>query len=206
MQHAYLQKQAIFKENVSEYLKEKYCKIESLVLQYFDIIYEVVPLLQDDYGLKGDCAITSMTAVLEYLCHQPIQKIYNVVEANAKKYGYNGKFGTIPTFINNICKKSAKEFDLSNIYWKSKYFKEIGFNFNFIKKQIIQDHPLILSISSDGRDYYKNHSVTVVGYAQYVINDKLQRFLLIYDNWHKEVCYLDYELLSHFCSLNYYRY
>lgn len=204
MKPIHFQKQPILKTNVSDYIKEKYNNINSLVLEYFDIIYEVMPLLQNDYGLAGDCTLTSMTTVLEYLCHQPVQKIYDIVEVNAKKYGYNGKFGTIPAFINNICQRSAKELKIPDHKWKIKYLKGIGFDFNFIKKQIIQDHPMILSLSSDGRDYYHNHSITVVGYAQYLVNNKIQRFVLIYDNWRKDLVYLDYELLGHFCSLNYY--
>ena len=50
---------------------------------------------------------------------------------------------------------------------------------------------------NDGRKYYKNHTVTVIGYKKY----KKAKILIVADNWHKEVCYIDYNKLSFISSL-----
>ena len=49
----------------------------------------------------------------------------------------------------------------------------------------------------DGLEYYKNHSVLIVGYLQTV--DK--KMLVIYDNWFKSVSYIDYDKLSVISSI-----
>ena len=204
MKQNWLNNKGITKNLLSQYFQEKYQKVDSVMLQYFNVIQNIKPLIQNDYGLAGDCTLTCITCILYYLYQQPIQTIYDIVEANAKKYGYNGKIGTIPIVINNIIKRSEKQLQIKNQKWKSGYIKGLGFDFNTIKKLIDQKHPVILSLTSDGRGYYHGHSVTIVGYAQYLINDKLQRFLLIYDNWRNEAAYLDYEILGKICSINYY--
>ena len=201
----YLQYSPITKDNLSKYFEEKYGKAVGYTIQKYRTIEGVMPLLQADYGLEGDCTITSMTCLLEFLYHKPIQQIYDIVETNAKKFGYNGKFGTIPTFINSILKLTESKLGVNkNTKWKSGYGKNIGYNFNTIVKLVDQKKPMILSIWNDGRSYYKNHSVTVVGYAQYVVNGRQQRFVIIQDNWHKEKAYVDYETLCVISSLNYY--
>ena len=57
---------------------------------------------------------------------------------------------------------------------------------------------------NDGRSFYKNHSIVVIGYNRYKIDNREIRILAIYDNWAKEVRYIDYERLSMISSINYY--
>ena len=58
---------------------------------------------------------------------------------------------------------------------------------------------------SDGRNYYSNHSVLIVGYREYPLNNskKAIRFLIVQDNWNKNVSFIDYDKLSIVSSINY---
>ena len=200
----YLQYKPITKDTLPQYLQEKFGTGVTIVPQKERVISNVTPLLQEDYGLASDCTITSMTCLLEYLYRKPIQQIYDSVEANARKFGYTGNFGTIPFFINAVLKRSEKQLVNKETKWKSGYLKGIGYSFNTIVKLTEQNKPMILSLWNDGRGYYKDHSITAIGYAQYLVNGKQQRFIIVQDNWHKEKAYVDYETLCVISSLNYY--
>jgi uridylate kinase len=65
-----------------------------------------------------------------------------------------------------------------------------------IKKCIDNNIPVVLSITNDGRGYYKNHSVTVVGYRIYKADNKEIKMLILYDNWAFSESLLDYNKLS----------
>jgi len=168
-------------------------------------VCEGVPaLLQNDYGLDGDCTITSMTCLLNFIHRTKIQLAYDMVEHIDMQYGYDGVRGTNPFLINKILRKAEFRLNVVPTVWTVGYGKGIGYNFETIVRNVKKNHPMILSMPTDGRGYYTNHSVTVVGYVEYRINKKRQRFVMLHDNWHKEVVYLDYELLSLFSSLNSY--
>lgn len=200
----YLQYKAITKNTLAQYLEEKFGKGYTCTLKKSCIVEGVKPLLQSDYGLEGDCTVTSMTCILEFLHHKPIQQTYDTIEKIDMKYGYNGTMGTLPIFINTVLKQAEKQLGCKQSSWKSGYGKGIGFCFDTIVKCVDKGKPAILSMLYDGRNYYNNHSVTVIGYAQYLVNGRNQRFILLYDNWTKEKTYLDYELLGAVSSLNYY--
>lgn len=200
----YLQYKPITQDSLQQYLQEKYGNTIHMVPQKYKVVGGVTPLLQEDYGLAGDCTLTSMTCLLEFLYHKPIQEIYDIVESHAKKFGYTGKFGTFPLFINAILERAEKQLVNKKTKWKSGYLKGIGYTFNTIIKSVDQNKPMILSLWNDGRGYYKDHSITIVGYAQYLINGKTQRFIIVQDNWHKEKAYVDYETLCVISSVNYY--
>jgi hypothetical protein len=72
------------------------------------------------------------------------------------------------------------------------YGKGIGYDYDYIKKEIDEGNPIVLSMHSDGLDGYKNHSVTIVGYKDYGNAKMIQ----IYDNWYSSHSYLDYDKLS----------
>lgn len=200
----YLPNKAITKNTLAQYLKEKYGEGYKATLEKSNFVKNVTPLLQNDYGLAGDCTITSMTCIMEYIYKKPIQEIYDAIEAIDMKFGYDGNFGTIPMLINTILRLAEKKLKVSKgIKWRSGYLKDIGFNFNTIMRSVEQQHPMILSIMNDGRNYYRSHSVTVIGYMLFTVNGRKQRFLRLQDNWTKEQAYLDYEILQ-ICSLNYY--
>ena len=150
-------------------------------------------MLQADYGEDYDCSITCITAMLS---NGNPDETYKKVEEIAKKYFYNGKtIGTIPFFIKAILDEAA------NVNSKRGYGKNIGFTWSKIKSLIAMDKPIILSMLNDGRNYYRNHSVTIVGYNEY--NNGKVRLLAVYDNWRKTISYIDYSKLCTISSINY---
>lgn len=151
-------------------------------------------LLQNDYGGTLDCTITSITAVKAYKGDErDTKEIYGEVESVSKKYGYKSEiWGSIPLFTRKVLN------EVFNTKSKVKYFKGIGFNFDTIKNLIDKGQPIILSMANDGRGYYKNHTVTVIGYVIY----QEARMLIVADNWNGSVSYLDYGKLSKISSLN----
>ena len=160
----------------------------------------IKPLIQDDYGEDNDCSLVSILTILNYkFANLDLNHWYSIVERLAKKYFYTGDNGTLPFFINSIMKRVAPEYNSH-----ARYLKNIGFNFNTIKKQLDQDNPVIISMMNDGRNFYKNHSVVAIGYNVYKIDNRPIRMLAIYDNWSREVRYMDYERLSMITSINYY--
>lgn len=57
---------------------------------------------------------------------------------------------------------------------------------------------MLLNLWNDGRNYYKNHSVLIIGYKITENNDFI---LTIYDNWYKHNSYIDYNKLSIISSI-----
>lgn len=156
-------------------------------------ITNFTPLLQKDYGKDKDCTLTSITAILG---GNP-QETYDKVEKIALKYGYNGDtYGTIPIFTKSIIDKA------SGTKSKQGYLKNIGYSWKKIQELINNNQSIILSLNKDGRDYYKNHSVVIVGWV--ILNNKT-RLLKIYDNWYLTPAYIDYDKLSLISSINYMR-
>ncbi len=167
---------------------------------YVKRLFNIKPLLQNDYGEDNDCTLTSLTTLIHWYC--PVQKpqiIYNIVESIARKYLYKGDKGTNPIFIKKICDQACSQFDLSYIFG-SKYGKGIGYTFDFIKREIIyHNNPIILNMWKDGNNCYQNHTVLIIGFVE--TNNK--RLLAIYDNWYPEISYIDYDKLSFISSINY---
>ena len=162
-----------------------------------------IPLLQNDYGEANDCTLTSMTAIIFYLSEQKlaVKDIYPVVEKFAKKYGYRGNRGTPFATIRMIFQKSLANFKMPTAY--GKYLRGIGYKFKDIKAEINKGNPVILSLDHDGKDYYDNHSITIVGYELYKINNKDVPMLIVYDNWYKAIAYVDYNKMSRFSSIHF---
>ena len=170
-------------------------------LNYSDISLKSVnqlaigPLLQSDFcNYEDNYSISSIATCIYYHCPEYYDKkvIYTSVEKIANKYLYKPeKFGVIPFFIKSIYEQGLIYFQFPQII-QSKYINHIGFNFNTIKEQIDKKKPVILFMMNDGRDFYKTHSVVVIGYAQFnvfgnsqtfVLNQrKIKNILLVYDN------------------------
>lgn len=199
--------------NIRDYLEELYPNSCKRLLKARRL--PIKPLLQNNYGQLNDCTLTSLTTCICYLFNYTlttdIKKVYQTVEKNAKKYFYNGEtLGTLPFFIKKIFDATLKDFNKTKVT-KAKYLKNAGFTYASITKLIDAGTPVILSINQDGRNYYTNHTVTIVGYESYRItflnflkNDKLKQFLIVYDNWYDTYSYLDYEFLSSICCINHY--
>ena len=141
----------------------------------------------------------SITTIISF--YQPkikIQDIYNIVEKIAQKYLYTSNRGTSFIFVNNILNKSLQYFNIQH-QAQSAYLKNICYNFEEIKNSINNNLPVLLNISNDGRNYYKNHTVLIVGY--YELNHI--KMLAVFDNWTTQMSYVDYNKLSIISSINY---
>lgn len=148
-------------------------------------------LLQKDYGKARDCTLTSLASIFG-------KEYYSYIEKIAEKYGYEGdKKGTNPLTVRNIMREFMKQFDVPGTP-KSAYGKGVGWTWKGIKKLISADIPVILNLWDDGRKYYHDHSVTVVGIEEY----KNARFLIVLDNWSKKPAFVDYGKLCMISSLN----
>ena len=160
-------------------------------------IQSFVPFLQKSFG-NNNCTLTSIMTVLYNLFNRKYKAkiIYDVVEKNAVKYGYNSKsWGSIPIFTNTVINKSYQDITNKTIKSKVKYFKGIGYNFNSIKKQIDNNNPIILSVYKAGK--YDTHTVIVIGY-----NEETNE-LLIHDNWKILIQKIKYDDISFISSINY---
>lgn len=156
-------------------------------------------LLQNDYGGDQDCTLTSITSVIKWFKPEvAINTIYNEVERIAKKHLYTPNYGTMSIVIRSVYTQALRSFQINNKV-NSRYFKNIGYCFRFIKEEIDKGHPVLLNLWKDGREYYKNHSVLIVGYT--VIGQ--YQLLQIYDNWSKGISYIDYDKLSTISSIHF---
>ena len=125
---------------------------------------------------------------------EPTQ-VYAEVEKVARQFHYSNKFGSIPIFTKSVLDRVTKK----NTH--SAYGKGIGYSWSKIKNLVKSNSPIILSLYNDGRNYYRNHSVTIVGYKEY--NGGRIKILSIYDNWKDTVSYIDFSKLSTISSINY---
>lgn len=181
-----LYKKRLTQYNIKEYLLEKMSGTKEVKSIKRKAI-ELDSFLQSNFGEKndGDCTLTSLMTVIYYHCKKTIDYnlIYTTVRSFATKHFFNSKIGTIPFFIKNIFDKSLKTLKIRTLNTKSAMVKGVGFNLNTIKKAIDQGKPIVFSIFNDGRDYYANHSITIVGYEVFKFdNNKQYTMLLVYDN------------------------
>ena len=175
--------------NILDYLKDTYGAVN---LTHKKTIGGLNPLLQANYGGDMDCTLTSITTILN--TGDPAET-YNQVEAVAKKYFYHPKIGT-----NFFCIKPILN-ALTGEKTHSGFLKNLGYSWNDITTTIQEKRPIILSMWNDGKNYYKKHSVLIVGYAEY--NDGAIKMLMVYDNWYRSVSYIDFNKLSWISSINY---
>lgn len=171
--------------NIDEYVvntyKQYHQKISKKLLNFY-------PILQADYGGEGDCTIASMAALCRYREKKKllISDIYNEIEKIAFKFGYRPNSGMNVLWLKPVLNKYLKKCT------KTRAFKNIGMNWTQIKNNIEKDSPMVLSITNDGRNYYRNHCVVVVGYTEY---DNGAKIIIVYDNWQKQLGYVDYNRL-----------
>lgn len=148
-------------------------------------------LLQRNYGKALDCTITSLAFLFG------VDK-YDAIEKIAEKHGYNGETcGTNPLAIRNIMKECCKKFGIRATCYSS-YGKGVAYNYAKIKQIVNSYNPILLNLWKDGRDYYKNHTITIIGYEEY----ENGKFLIVYDNWSLSASLVDYDKLSIISSIN----
>ena len=100
-----------------------------------------------------------------------------------KKHGYTTSGGTNPTVIDNIIEDSFKKWgytvSASNTYvW----------SFSTFTNQIDSpnSNPVLFNIATG---YYGDHTITVIGYAEYDVAD----FLMVKDNWSTSTRYVHWQ-------------
>jgi len=188
--------------NITSYLKDNNFNLKAIPESF--MIRNIKPFLQKNYGGDGDCTLTSILTVVKYYKPELDEnEVYDYIEKIAKKYLYNEKGGTFRGFNKIIAENVFNYFNI-NKKITSKYFKNIGFNENIIINELKQNIPVIISLANDGRNYYKNHTITIVGYTIFKdINDKNRVIFKVFDNWYTAHNFLDYEVLNFNCSICY---
>ena len=154
-------------------------------------VIHLQPLLQRNYGEELDCTITSMACIFG-------EKYYGQIEAIARRYGYDGeKRGTNPLTVRRIMADFLRAHHMTGTA-RSEYGKGIGWRWATVKRLIARQTPVIMNLWNDGRGYYRDHTVTVIGVEEY----RKDRFLLVLDNWNESVSLIDYKKLSIISSIN----
>lgn len=186
----------IYSRNIREYINKNYSGAKYISGKtIFFAPYE----LQKNYGGLNDCALVAISyAIKQKYPRKNFSDIYERVEKTAKKFLYNEKIGTNTLFINKIIGKAY------NINSTGRLIKGVGFKPADIIKQIQDEKKIvILSMFSDGNDYYKNHSVSVVGYRIYEHCGKKLYFFEVRDGWNSSSSFVDYQKMSCASSINY---
>lgn len=203
MKHSSYDESRLTSVNVLNYIGEQYPK-SKMITKETEVMMHITSFKQSLFGTKGDgdCTLVSLMTCLYYYLREEIDKtiLYDAIRALAKKRFFSEKSGLLPFFTLGIYKKLLKQFNLKHSA-KSAWFKGIGYDFNTIKECIDKNIPVILSITTDGRKYYHNHSVTVVGYRIYKADNKEIKMLVLYDNWAYSESLLDYNKLSMFSAI-----
>ena len=182
----------LYKGNIANYVSTAACPEPK-------VVPGISPLLQNDYGERDDCTLTSITCVVKWMRPSlDVNKIYNKVETTAKRYGYKGQGGTPSLAIKALYQNIINAFGLNKKVY-NRYLKNIGFGWNYIKKEIDEYQPVLLNLWKDGRDFYANHTILIVGYLE--VNG--YRMLAVYDNWYKGISYVDYDKLGIICSIDF---
>jgi hypothetical protein len=160
---------------------------------FAEYIHEAKCLLQKNYGEDYDCTLTSLAAIFG-------EEHYALIESIAKKHGYDGKKnGTNPFTVKVIMQGVMDSIGIKGKCY-SRYGKGVSFSWRTIGHLLDRGHHVVLNISKDGRSYYKNHSVLIVGVAYY----STHKLLAIYDNWNQGISYVDYDKLCMISSINWY--
>lgn len=173
-----------------------------------EFVVDNVPiLLQRDYGKDNDCTITSIATLMSFLTKDDnYGVVYNSVTTNIKPKWAYGSYGTLPFCINKMLNNILKVLGLRNRKSHGRYFKGLGVTINTIKKWLKETKtPIILSLFKANDGYYNYHSVTVVGYYEYVDKYTGNNIVLlkIHDNWSKKTRYIDYKKIHWLCMFNY---
>lgn len=190
--------------SLSRYIENEYPGFE-ITGENTVIIKNYKRFCQRDFKDKQNCSITSMSSLIHYYADSKsdIKDIYSTVRKIAFFFLYTPHlFGTLSFTIGPILSLSLKKLGVPH---KTGYglFKGIGFSRQKIKNKINAGCPIILSLFRDGRNYYKNHTVTVLGYKTVYNKNEELLFLALNDNWSDEIRYLDFKKLWFISAINY---
>lgn len=195
---------ALTDENITNYLLSNELNFDEIALKNLKEL-KIEPFLQNDFGEKNDCTLVSIMTCVHYFYpgiatpEELYETISNIYKRNYPQFQKID--GTIPFFIKSVYNEVFKYYKLHFYIPRSRYGNGIGFNFKTIRNQLDQNTPVILSFWKDGRDFYFNHTVVVIGYAEFELyrthpvsllpQSKTRNMLIIYDNWSKQIRYLD---------------
>lgn len=172
--------------NLLSYLQEQHP--EKAVVCSKEKLLKVNAYTQDKFGEDNDCALCAVMTICKYYASSvSAEEIYSIVEKNAKALGYRSKWGTFIGVQRLLLQRSLNDLGIPQDARKLICCHD----HDKIKNIIDTGHPVLLSFLSDGRNYYGSHSVTVVGYKDFDINGATKTVYKIYDNWTKNVSYLD---------------
>lgn len=150
-----------------------------------------VGLNMANYGSSddNDCSLVSITAIANWYRSQytnipsTTSLIYADVLDIGTTRGYTPSGGTNPTVIDNIIEDAFSRWGYS-ISSNNTYV----WSFNTFKNQIKSpnNNPVLFNIATG---YYSNHTITVIGYAEYDVAD----FLMVKDNWSTSTRYIHWQ-------------
>lgn len=186
--------------NLYEYIGA--CSNNELTIKSNVNIIGVGPLCQSYFGSKddGDCFLVSLINVLGVYSTKLYKELYNdvlLIAIDNNYFSYSGvsSFNQFPFF-----KKAGKPYSL-----KANSTLLLFTSWKKIKKIIDDGTPIILSMyGSDGRGYYKAHSVTICGYREVEFREKTYNFLKVRDNWNTYTSYIDFNKLPKLSSCLFY--
>lgn len=159
--------------------------------QTYRKLISMTGLLQRNYGKELDCTLTSLACIYG-------ARWYGTIEHIATKHGYDGDGkGTNPLTVKAITKELLQVLREPGTP-RSAYGKVVGWNWLTARRLAERGIPAVLNLWNDGRGYYHDHSVVLVGVEEY----QRAKFLLVLDNWHETVSLIDYNKLSAVSSLN----
>lgn len=178
--------------NIDRYMDKNYpharlIEKNSLILPNF---------LQEDVSKDlNNCSLTSILRVTNFYIPDLDKKVaYNKLYRIAKTRGYIAAIGTLPGVISLIANSFFKNNDIplksSSVYFFRYFYK--------IKNEIDNKRPFLMNLAVG---YYRNHTVTVVGYREYFYKDLKVKILEVIDGWTQEVRYIDYSVLNGLFSL-----
>lgn len=191
----------ITSNNLQDYLSPKPTE-NSIVLIKRHIIPSHNYLLHEIENEKLGSVITAIN-ILQYFAPTMTPGIlHDYIRRYGNKIGYSTKFGIIPLFNSRILNCVATDLHIKHTF-RTKYIKNIGFDFKTITDLIDSRNPALLSLFNDGRNYYQRHSVVIMGYEIYDVGGVQKRLLVVCDSWSKGYSYIDYDRLSSVSSLTY---
>ena len=185
--------------NIKEYVNNTYGNISSY--SYKNIIL-THSFLQNDFGKENDCALVSILTVINYYKKNlDLKEAYSTIENIAKKYFFSNKTGLFLAFYKKIVVEVFKKFNLKYDSIKQLKIKGLDWTIKNVKYNIDRKTPVLLSIKNDGLNYYKNHTVVIDGYYDFIVNNTHVYMLQTRDNWTNKIVYVDYQKISLFSSI-----
>lgn len=150
---------------------------------------------QRDYEARNgkglpNCTLSAICNAMLFFAHNGYaqipgdpQALYQVVRKKARKYRLLGRYGTIAFFNRMLANAVWRSFGYPKIRAQSKYFR----GFSYWEALVQKKRPFFISLFS-GR--YARHTVCVCGMLVFADEVRQYRFLVVYDNWSRELRFL----------------